>query len=130
MPRKTVRKPRRSTSNPPRESASNREKREAIERLKEWLKPGDTLITVLRHVSSSGMSRRIDLYKLGCEPDGRISKAYLSYNAAQALGWKKPSHGKEGITIGGAGMDMGFHLVYELSSLLFRDGYALKQEWL
>jgi len=27
-------------------------------------------------------------------------------------------------------MDMGFHIVYELSHLLFNDGYKLNHEWL
>jgi hypothetical protein len=30
---------------------------------------------------------------------------------------------REGIIMGGCGMDMGFHLVYSLSSILYRNGY-------
>jgi hypothetical protein len=40
----------------------------------------------------------------------------------------------EGAKAHGCGMDMGFHLVYNLSSVLFagqeRAGYALKQGWI
>lgn len=101
-------------------------------RLLEILKHGDTVYTVLRHVSTSGMSRRIDLYTVR---DNRPQ--YLSGYAATVTGWKLHDNG--GIVVGGCGMDMGFHLVYTLSSILFRDnpiegrnhsGYELRHEWL
>lgn len=92
------------------------ERNEAIERLKSMLKPGQTVYTVLRHVSASGMSRRIDVYTFN--KDG--SKNYLSYNVAKALGYTLTD---DGIRVGGTGMDMGFHLVYTLSRTLFRDGF-------
>ena len=38
---------------------SKEEKQEALERLKEWIKKGDTLHTTVRHVSRSGMMRYI-----------------------------------------------------------------------
>lgn len=104
----------------------------AIAQLREILKHGDTVYTVLRHVSSSGMSRRIDVYTM---KDNR--PRYLSGYAASAIGWKLHDNG--GIVVGGCGMDMGFHLVYTLSSILFRDnpiegrthsGYELRHEWL
>jgi len=120
------------------------EREQAIEQLQKLLKPGDKVYTVLRHVSASGMSRRIDLYTI---KDNR--PIYLTGYAAKALGLRR-SPKKEGVTVGGCGMDMGFHLVYELSGVLFRDGfkvngvgrngdtsghdndggYALKHEWL
>ena len=43
---------------------------------------------------------------------------------------------KDGLVVKGCGMDMGFHVVYTLSSLLFRDtakgdaGYCLNHAWL
>jgi hypothetical protein len=37
---------------------------------------------------------------------------------------------RNGIRVGGCGMDMGFHLVYTLSRALFDDGYYVKHEWL
>jgi hypothetical protein len=96
------------------------------------LKPGDTVYTVLRHVSASGMSRRIDLYTI---KDGRMQ--YLSGYAAGLMDRKLSD--KPGIVVGGCGMDMGFHLVYCLSYSLFKDsppeghrdgGYALRHEWI
>lgn len=101
-------------------------------RLRETLKHGDTVYTVLRHVSASGMSRRIDLYTMR---DNRPQ--YLSGYASILTGWKLHDNG--GIIVGGCGMDMGFHLVYTLSAILFRDdpiegrthsGYELRHQWL
>ncbi len=41
-------------------------RQEAIDRLKVWIKPGDTLFTQLKSVSRSGMSRVIQVIKLDC----------------------------------------------------------------
>ena len=89
------------------------------------LKPEDIVYTVLRHVSRSGMQRRIDLYTF---KDNK--KIYLSGYFAHLMGEEPP---KDGYKVGGCGMDMGFHLVYTLSSLLYkkdRGGYELRHEWL
>jgi uncharacterized Zn ribbon protein len=89
------------------------------------LKDGDTVYTILRHVSASGMSRRIDLYTF------RDNKpVYLSGYYAMMQGEEPP---RDGYKVGGCGMDMGFHLVYCLSSKLYggdRGGYELRHEWL
>jgi hypothetical protein len=104
------------------------EQQEAIERLRSWIKPYDTLFTILRHCSNSGMSRVIDVVAIrGTRKKPDVS-AY-GYNIALALGWKFDRK-REGIRIGGCGMDMGFHVVYELSSVLFGNGYKLNQRWL
>ena len=98
--------------------AEKLEQADAIKRLREWLKPGDTVYTVLRHVSYSGMSREISLHMV--EPDGRIS--WLSGLAARAMGDKLGK--RDGIKVGGCGMDMGFHLVYNLGRTLFPEGFG------
>jgi hypothetical protein len=103
----------------------------AIEKLLTYyVKPGAKVYTILRHVSSSGMSRDVSLV-IG---DGE-DIADITYYAAQALGDKLiESKGHRAIKVNGCGMDMGFHLVYNLSSVLFagqeRAGYVLKQGWL
>ena len=94
------------------------EKQEAIERLLEWVKPGDTIYTVLRHCSRSGMSRVIDLKKINGE---EVLK--LGWNTAKAIGLPYDCE-REGVKAGGCGMDMGFHLVYELGATLFPGGFA------
>ncbi len=100
------------------------DKEYAIERLREVLKKGDTLHTQLMHVSQSGMTRHIKVRQL--KNDKPLDWTYL---VSKALDWKL-SNKTNGIKVGGCGMDMGFHLIYTLSSELFNDGYAIKQEWL
>jgi len=95
------------------------ERQEAIEELRAMLKPGQTIYTVLRHVSKSGMSRDISLH-IGAGSDVQT----ITWLAARALGWQlKEVHGSNAIRCPGCGMDMGFHLVYSLSRVLFPDGF-------
>ena len=98
---------------------------ESIERLKEWgVKPGDTIYTILKSVSASGMSRKLSVFKIeNNEP------VWLSYHVARIVGsWDDKS---ESVRVSGGGMDMGFHIVYWLSAALFDgDGYALNHRWL
>ena len=88
-----------------------------LEDLQAILKPGDTVFTVLRHVSRSGMYRAIDLYVMRDNEPRRIT-----WQAAQLLEGYDRRH--EAAKASGCGMDMGFHLVYELSSRLYRDGFT------
>jgi hypothetical protein len=103
----------------------------AIEKLlTHYVKPGTKVYTIMRHVSSSGMSRNISLVIANGE-----EIIDITYYAAHALGDKLiESKGHRAIRVNGCGMDMGFHLVYNLSSVLFtgqdRAGYVLKQGWL
>lgn len=117
---------------------------EAIKLLRKLVRPGDTVHTILRHVSASGMTRRIDLVKIT-----RKGPLYLTVLAAKACGYRTTGNGN-GLVIGGCGMDMGFEAVYQLGRALFpkgfkvkgvgrngdksgwdKDGgYALKQQWL
>jgi hypothetical protein len=98
--------------------AKRAEKAEACERLRELVKPGERVYCVLRHVSASGMQRRIDFYTIG--EDKR--PIYLSGYIATALGMRR--HDKQGLVVNGCGMDMGFHVVYELARTLWPDGYG------
>ena len=125
-------------------------KEEARARLLEVLKPGDTVYCILRHVSRSGMMRRISVVVFkDNEPH------FLDASAADLLGIGGVQGG-DGVRVGGCGMDMGFHLVYKLSAALWpngfdcigskcrssdhsngvkakhhtNSGYALKQSWL
>ena len=102
---------------------SQKEQTQAKERLADCLKPGDTIYTILRHVSQSGMMRHISLYVF------RDNKpVYLDYNVSQLLGC--PLAKREGLKRSGCGMDMGFDLVYSLSHAIFGDGYELHHHWL
>ena len=94
------------------------ERQAAISELAAHLPPGSTVRTILRHVSRSGMTRSISLV-IG---DDRGDPWDITYLAARALGEKiDQTHG--GIRIGGCGMDMGFALVYNLSTVLYPDGF-------
>jgi len=89
-----------------------------------------TVYTVLRSVSASGMTRHISLKV--AQGDDIYDITYL---AAQAMKEKiSERNGYNTIKVNGCGMDMGFHLVYNLSSVLFageeRAGYKIAQRWL
>ena len=103
-------------------------KEEAIKILKEKIKKGDTLWTQLKHISQSGMMRHISVRQI--KNDYPFDWSRL---VAIALDWKQAKNkfgGYNGIKVGGCGMDMGFHLVYTLSKVLYDDGYAIKHQWL
>jgi hypothetical protein len=110
---------------------------ESLERLREWLKPGDTLYTVLDSVSRSGMSRTIRVvlpYVRGVEvesaaPGGKptdyvrkdsvgVDFLHPNHAVAEVLGYRRAKRG-DGLIVGGCGMDMGFHVVNSLSSALY-----------
>jgi hypothetical protein len=98
-----------------------------------YINEGDTIYTVLRSVAPSGMSRTMSLK---VAKDGKIQD--LTYYASVVLDYPLVEvNGSRAIRVGGCGMDMGFHIVYSLSRVLFRDespigdaGYLLSQEWL
>lgn len=92
------------------------ERQEAISRLHELLQPGMTVSCILRRKSASGMSRHISLV---VAHDGGIFD--ITWLAARAL-QDRMSQDTGGIVVGGCGMDMGFHLVYNLGRVMFRDG--------
>ena len=93
-----------------------RERQEAIDYLKGFIKPGDTLYTTVTHVSRSGMMRHIKV--MVCS-DGEVTN--ISGYASTALDWPWADDGT--VKVSGCGMDMGFHLVHSLSSTLFCDGW-------
>ncbi len=87
--------------------------------LREILRPGDTVYCVLRHVSRSGMYRRISLL---ASPKGGEPFEISRYALRLGIG-SRPRRG-EGVGVGGAGMDMGFALVYELAQTLWPQGFG------
>jgi len=93
------------------------------------------ILTVLRHVTTSGMSRDISVFYV---KNNQILN--ITYYAGNALGWKLTErYGSRAIRVGGCGMDMGFHLVYTLARTIYKStennhgadvGYWLEQRWL
>ena len=94
-------------------------KEESILYLRRKLKPGTRVYTSVSHVSRSGMSRIIHVYVVS---KGEIQN--ITGFVAHALGWRRHAHG--GMYVGGCGMDMGFHTVYTLGSVLFPPSYVEK----
>ena len=96
--------------------AQQAQQQEARDELRKMFPPGTTVPTILRHVSASGMSRAISVIDPADLGD-------VSYLVARALGDRiDPRHG--GVKVPGCGMDMGFHLVYSLSAVLYGDGWT------
>jgi hypothetical protein len=103
--------------------------------LEEYLMDTNTVYTILRGVSSSGMIRYISLVVAGIDNTGKPALYDITYHASKVLGDKlTEKNGHRVIKVNGAGMDMGFHLVYSLSSVLYagqeRAGYKLSHRWL
>lgn len=97
---------------------------DAIDLLRQYLPSGSEALLVLEHVSQSGMARDIKVYaNHGTGP-------YHLSHLVEAAGLGKRRKNRDGVRVGGCGMDMGFHLVYNLSTVLYGDGYAIKHRWL
>jgi hypothetical protein len=98
------------------------ERNEALDNLRRFVKPGTTINTILRHVSRSGMQREISMYAAWTDEDGETRMQWLDGWASKVIGYRIGK--REGLVVGGAGMDMGFHLVYGLSRALWPDGFG------
>lgn len=89
---------------------------EAREQLAKHLKPGDTVYTILRHVSRSGMMRVVSLVQI---TDGEPWE--ISGLVAKAVGYPLDRN-SFGVRVGGCGTDVGFDAVYNLSRVLWPEG--------
>lgn len=98
---------------------SKSEKAEAIAQLRDWIKPGDTVYTIVESVSRSGMSRAIRVvFPYLRKDNGVIDHLHPNHSVAVVLDLSRAKRG-DGVIIGGCGMDMGFQLVYLLSHALY-----------
>ena len=107
------------------------------ERLLEEYLVGDnlTVYTILRGSSSSGLTHYISLVCVALDNTGKPAIYDITWHASKVLGDKYTDRdGHRSIKVQGGGMDMGFHLVYSLSSVLYagqeRAGYVLSHRWL
>lgn len=94
------------------------ERVEAIEKLRELLAPGDTVYTILRHVSQSGMMRHISPILIKNGEHYVITRLVALATDSRMV---YSVHGA--IKVAGAGMDMGFSLIYDLAWNLFPTGF-------
>lgn len=97
--------------------AAKAERDEYIGKLRAMLKPGDTVYTILRSVSRSGMYRTMDVHIIRDNEPLR-----LTYWVAKAIGARYDDK-REALGIGGCGMDVGFEVVYNLGRTLWPDGF-------
>jgi hypothetical protein len=137
--------------------AQEAQRQEDIAWLKTIIKPGDTLYTILKSVSSSRMSRNIDVYAILKPENGETTNNTENGQGQPRMVWLSRyiariadirfNDKKSCLTIGGIGMDMGFEIVYQLGRCMYPDGveipgnglsesskrdggYAFKQSWL
>jgi hypothetical protein len=98
--------------------------------LKKRLGDGCTVYTQLATTSQDGMRRTIKVLLRGKDDIENISAM-----VAKVIGWRFSTR-HNGVIVTGCGMDMGFHLVYVLSSTIYseevndRAGYKLSQRWI
>jgi hypothetical protein len=88
--------------------------------LRGFLKPGDTVSTLINHVSRSGMSRRVKVFAVR---DGQIAE--ITHGVAQIIGSRVDDRG---VYVGGCGFDAGYEVVYQLGFALFPDGFTCPGE--
>lgn len=91
----------------------------ALTKLRSLLPPGSTVYCVLRHVSRSGMQRVIDPFIIDTDDARPFRLAYYMRD----LGFRVDSK-RDGIVCNGAGMDMGWDLVFTLSRMLYPGGFG------
>ena len=94
--------------------------------LRGLIKPGQTIYSIIRSVSASGMYRCIDFYtiangKYKQEHRMRFLTGYVS--SVLGLPWANKEGGiRGGLRVNGCGMDMAYHCVYELGAKLWPKG--------
>lgn len=113
--------------NPTKKSIKDAERNEAIKRLREVMKNGDTVYTNLNSVGKSGMVRHIEVLTI---KNNRPANWTHLVAIALDMKYQRERNNRLGLRVGGCGMDMGFHVVNHLSNVLFDSDYALKQEWI
>ena len=96
----------------------------AVQNMGRYINEGDTIYTILKKVSSSGMSRQIAVV---VRTDTGISN--ISWWVARALGYRM-SKDRDCFSISGCGQDMGYAVAYDIGATLFGDGYKIKHSWL
>jgi len=91
----------------------------------QWIrKTRPKIYTILRHVSNSGMLRVIDVYAIR-----NNQRIWLTPLVGKLTGYPRDKK-RDGLRVGGCGMDMGFSIVYSFSRYVFPTGfYYKKNEW-
>ena len=99
------------------------ERAAAIRLLKENVKEGDTLYTIVTKVNSMNSARWMRVLDI---KDG--SPSHWNYYVSKALGYKLKDDGT--LYVKGGGMDMGYHVVSTLRRVLYGSENKIKHRWL
>lgn len=92
--------------------------------LTHYVDEGSTIYTIIRSVSASGMSRTMSFKVI---KDGELCD--VTYYVAGLLDYSlNDYHGFNTIRVSGCGMDMAFHVVSGVASVLFNDYKLLRSE--
>lgn len=91
----------------------------------------ETIYTILRSVSNQGMSRLIDMFYV---KDGK--PIHIHFHTNRVFQKRVKTSNGFGYRVGGCGMDMGYHLVSNLSYSMSQflglkelDGYIYRHSW-
>ena len=93
------------------------EREEARKVLRDLLKPGDVVYTDLASVSSSGMTRHIKIILIR-----KNEPRFIGWHVSRLLDMRLDERGA--VIVGGCGMDMGFHIVYNMGRELWPNGFT------
>ena len=92
------------------------------EKMVQWIRmKRPTIYCVCRHVSSSGMFRRISFYAIR-----RNELVYLDGLIEDLADYKRDKK-EQGLRVTGCGMDMGFAVVYAFSHAIFAKGFRYRK---
>jgi hypothetical protein len=100
--------------------AKSIERQQAVDALKEQLRPGDVVYTTLKHVSRSGMMRSINVHLIRDN-----QPQWIARRVATAIDFSFDDK-RGSIKVQGCGMDIGFEVVYNLGRVLFPNGFGEK----
>jgi hypothetical protein len=88
----------------------------------DYLAPGMTVHTIIRSVAASGLSRTMSFFVIVDDKPLNIT-----YHVANALGYNTILvNGYNAVRVSGGGMDMAFHMVSTLATVLFGDYKSLE----
>lgn len=113
-------------------TTTTQERTNAIERLRSILPPGSTVYTILRHVARSGMSRRIDVYAIDTDADGKPWMRYLSGMVSHATGIRFAAKGGAredcGLVMNGCGYSQADEIVDAIERVIGLPANSLRRE--
>lgn len=93
---------------------------EAIDTLRQYIKPSSKLIIVITKVSQSGMCRRMKVFTVNKKSGGLLNWTWAVSKACNL------SMNDDGLRVGGCGMDMAFWLADHITYYLFKNKNKMK----